>query len=913
MVISNCKRKRCGFCARGSLDCDTAFKSVCSGIKYNVEFDASCDTKNCVYLISCKICTMKYVGRTTTIIKTRFSSHCAHIRNGTEAKIMLAHFNEHSGHGLCNMVIKPIELCKDNVELCKREAFWITELNTIYPYGLNLDASFGNIKNAYQHVLQNKCNKTIYSLFNSVDSQRAYSGGKRKRANNNLASYNDEPVRETFDYKSWLSTVLRNCENDSDIVHNIRSLVFKLELINLKAVFLHVTELINTGYDPKQQQHEYILQVIRDMILHKLQKHYKKKSKPFLILDHVNKLVEKVNINAILSNQDVKSLFPVKSEYYSVPCVSFRYSKSIRSNIVNYREAIADPNHDNIECKCNKYDTKFMDNVHGHILTADMDIIQNKNLRDLVKQGLSYHDQKAPDKDKVIKTFVSGLDSYVAKTSLATHVSAICFKPWRSKVLEEFKSKLNICNTYKYYSVLKDPDVTKELKELQEDFVFTPVDKASSNVAMVCKRYYLDIMSSEIENSPTFELISDDKSKFLDEIRKNSGKFMSSNDRKIPYLYATVKMHKVPIKFRHITAARDSLFSEISIATSHCLKLLLQFARTSYKYRIKHIDNNIFIVDNREKVLQRLQFSNQSGDTNKSVTTWDFATLYTKIPHQKLKSKIEYFIRCIMSYVKSSSKDASFICYCSKSKKTYFSKTKSKANITYTTDDLIEAINTVIDNAYVLYHDKLYRQKIGIPMGTNVAPFLANIFLHVYEHEYLSKLIERGEIEIAVRLSKVYRYQDDCITINDSAEFAKHFDKIYPPEMTLECTNISKAVVTFLDLRISIFRGKFKYSSYDKRDDFNFKICSYPNLKGNIPTKASYGVYMSQLVRFCEINQTYHSFLSDIKTMTQKFVRQGFLIPILKGIFNKYCYKFMFKWSKYGVDLPTFVGKIFSL
>ena len=52
-----------------------------------------------------------------------------------------------------------------------------------------------------------------------------------------------------------------------------------------------------------------------------------------------------------------------------------------------------------------------------------------------------------------------------------------------------------------------------------------------------------------------------------------------------------------------------------------------------------------------------------------------------------------------------------------------------------------------------------------------------------------------------------FKYQDDCIALNDNGIFAQHFHLIYPPEMILKClcTDISKAVCTFLDLRISVF------------------------------------------------------------------------------------------------------------
>ena len=37
---------------------------------------------------------------------------------------------------------------------------------------------------------------------------------------------------------------------------------------------------------------------------------------------------------------------------------------------------------------------------------------------------------------------------------------------------------------------------------------------------------------------------------------------------------------------------------------------------------------------------------------------------------------------------------------------------------------------------------------------------------------------------------------------------------------------------------------------YDKRDDFNFDIVNFPFLDGDVPQRPSYGVYISQLIRF---------------------------------------------------------------
>ena len=68
--------------------------------------------------------------------------------------------------------------------------------------------------------------------------------------------------------------------------------------------------------------------------------------------------------------------------------------------------------------------------------------------------------------------------------------------------------------------------------------------------------------------------------------------------------------------------------------------------------------------------------------------------------------------------------------------------------------------------------------------------------------------------------------------------------------MVLRNANISPNEVNYLDFNITIcdISGKYLYKSYDKRDDFNFKVMNYLNLSGNIPKKPCFGVFISYLV-----------------------------------------------------------------
>ena len=92
-------------------------------------------------------------------------------------------------------------------------------------------------------------------------------------------------------------------------------------------------------------------------------------------------------------------------------------------------------------------------------------------------------------------------------------------------------------------------------------------------------------------------------------------------------------------------------------------------------------------------------------------------------------------------------KDKSYITPNVYTKKAYFSDNVSKSKVHFSKDTRLECLNYLIDNSYVTYQGKIYRQVIGIPMGTNAAPQIANAYLHVYEYEYIKRLIEQGDIQ----------------------------------------------------------------------------------------------------------------------------------------------------------------------
>ena len=108
-------------------------------------------------------------------------------------------------------------------------------------------------------------------------------------------------------------------------------------------------------------------------------------------------------------------------------------------------------------------------------------------------------------------------------------------------------------------------------------------------------------------------------------------------------------------------------------------------------------------------------------------------------------------------------------------------------------------IEFLVDNIYVRFGGQLFRQMVGIPVGTNCAPLLADLFLYSYENEFLDKLIKEGKRKLATKFNLLYHYIDDLISFN-SKRFKELISDIYPKELTISETTESTSVASYLDL-----------------------------------------------------------------------------------------------------------------
>ena len=148
------------------------------------------------------------------------------------------------------------------------------------------------------------------------------------------------------------------------------------------------------------------------------------------------------------------------------------------------------------------------------------------------------------------------------------------------------------------------------------------------------------------------------------------------------------------------------------------------------------------------------------------------------------------------------------------------------------------------------------------------------------------------------------RYLDDLLNI-DNIYFDQMVDRIYPTELQLNRTNSSDTEAPFLDLNLCISNGTVSTKIYDKRDDFDFDIVSFPFLDGDVPRRTSYGVYISQLIRFARASSNLNDFNYRNKVLTAKLLRQGYRYFKLRKAFSKFYRRHSALLEKYSVSLKT--------
>ena len=200
--------------------------------------------------------------------------------------------------------------------------------------------------------------------------------------------------------------------------------------------------------------------------------------------------------------------------------------------------------------------------------------------------------------------------------------------------------------------------------------------------------------------------------------------------------------------------------------------------------------------------------------------------------------------------------------------------------------------------------------------------FYIGLYKEKYEQIFLSKTIRLGALifgmwhylvettkfvqikPLGPKMAPTWGHSVYILNI-DNPYFEQMVGQMYPTELQLNKANSSDTEAPFLDLNLSITNGIVSSKIYDKRDDFNFEIVNFPFLDGDVPRSPSYGVYISQLIRFARVCSNVDDFNNRNLFLTAKLLKQGYRYHKIRKAFSKFYYRHSELIVKYNIGLKT--------
>jgi hypothetical protein len=194
-------------------------------------------------------------------------------------------------------------------------------------------------------------------------------------------------------------------------------------------------------------------------------------------------------------------------------------------------------------------------------------------------------------------------------------------------------------------------------------------------------------------------------------------------------MYWLPKMHKTPYKARFIANSSSCTTTKLSVLLTSCLTAIKEHVIRYCEKVFETTGKNLFwSIKNSNDVLKKLKSNNFQAFC---LSTYDFSTLYTSLPHNLIRDKLTSLIE------KTFARENKTFIACNEHR-AFFTDGSYDNYTSWTCQDLIQALTFLLDNIYLRFGTSIYKQVIGIPMGTNCAPLVADLFLYCYERYVIS-------------------------------------------------------------------------------------------------------------------------------------------------------------------------------
>ena len=198
------------------------------------------------------------------------------------------------------------------------------------------------------------------------------------------------------------------------------------------------------------------------------------------------KLDLKLDLPSIFRDNNVISAIPLYFENTESPIICYKYNKPIRNTILNFNKLVSDLD---IETSSPEKDSKFCYQPAGHIVTGNLKIITDSQIRSVISKGPKYRFPDHIDFNKCRETIASASNNYNTRWCKREHVEYNALNNWKLKI---FKINDERVLFYSNNLDLLPPKPKLSFRYLKQGiqafhrkYILAPADKAANIVVVV--------------------------------------------------------------------------------------------------------------------------------------------------------------------------------------------------------------------------------------------------------------------------------------------------------------------------------------------------------------------------------------------------------------------------------------------
>ncbi len=896
--MTKCNTKQCKICPLTNNDTIVISYINRVGISVKRNESLTCYAANVIYAITCKKCKKQYVGETGRAFRTRIYEHYRKIKNKESGTFLVEHFNS-VGHSVEDMEVTILEKCQDSTtETVRRnkEDFWIRALVTAYPFGFNDKIEkYGNISRGI-NPMHHK-NHPYFSIM--------LPKSKRKRKNKSRTN-------KKIEYTKIDAAKQALCSNRS----SMRCLYQILMELSHKEL-LSLYQSMKDWQESPGQENELCLKCIIAVRFGMKLKSENQIPTMFIPTSFPNKGMELIKLHTVFKDKRIRRLTLVEEKDLGNIILTYQYEMPIGLKYFSHTKELRNmteeklDNLQNSTCKCSV--SPFLYMPANHIVSGNLDIVQNTKLRKFFSLGAKYRTPKHIDWEDVRIAAHESIDLFLQKLCRKYKKNPEHLTELKEMTLRIIENRINFFENRRIdntrMETTEENEIHRELARLKALFIIAPADKAANNFIFICKKYYLEIMCKEMGflkingkweamGNQVYEPCKMTGEELLNkhqQINENWNLKIHEEDKVIPLIYGLPKLHKTPYKFRFIAGASKSSFKSMSIL----LTKILTFLKThlfNYCQKVEGTSGNAvyWSIDSSKMALDKFLQTRKP----KCITTADFSTLYTSLPHDLIIKQIKYIVEKLFNNSKQN-----YLCVGYKNC-FFFNEFNGKYKC-LDKMEIMDLVKFVLDNTYVRFCGYIFKQVSGIPMGGNASPLIADLTLSCYE---LQALLHKDLLSSQQKrsLKNTCRYIDDLGNIN-ATDFMDICKLIYPDALPLENTSISAKESNYLDLNLKIENSQLTSTLYNKVDAFNFHVIRLPEASSNIHSNICYNTYYSQVIRIGRICSIKKEFEEKIQSLTKLVISKNYNKTFLRKNLLKFAKNYRCMIYNLGYTFAEFV------